>query len=380
MSKPKGYYIISDELRSNESNTYPGVKKKIDNQIKILEKSFDMRLLFLERKQGNKLAKRLLPGSRLFNWEKLIEATKNPAFIYIRKPALDKGIIIYLKAVKRKHPKAKVILELPTYPYYKEMQTDRWYNYPFIIKDYLSQKALKKYVDRIVTFSRDKQIFGIETIPIMNGIIVDEIRLRRPKKDTSEIHLLAVASFQPSHGYERIIKGLKHYYNDNGHREIIIDMVGNGEELRRYKALTEKLQLTDRVRFHGPKYGSELDEYYDSADIGLGCFGLYKRKIWLSSALKTREYLAYGLPVVSGANEDIFTNAPSKYFLRFSNDSSPVDIEAIVRFYDRCYNSGRSYEKVTKDIRRYAEANADIASTFAPVTDYLMKQLLGDDT
>ena len=42
MSKPKGYYIISDELRSNESNTYPGVKKKIDNQIKILEKSFDM--------------------------------------------------------------------------------------------------------------------------------------------------------------------------------------------------------------------------------------------------------------------------------------------------------------------------------------------------
>ena len=374
--KKNGYYICCDQ--TVDGIPLYGVEKKINQQMKALEKHFNMQKIVLQD-QHKKIGKRLLPGSNIHYWGKVFRQLKNPALIYIRKPWTDSGIIVFFEHIKKKFPAAVILVEVPTYPYDKE-QFSHPKNYTAFLKDYLSRRKFPRYVDRIVTFSRDKQIFGIETIPIMNGIIVDEIRLRRPKKDTSEIHLLAVASFQPSHGYERIIKGLKHYYNDNGHREIIIDMVGNGIELRKYKALTENLRLTDRIRFHGPKYGSELDKYYDSADIGLGCFGLYKRKIWLSSALKTREYLAYGLPVVSGANEDIFTNAPSKYFLRFSNDSSPVDIEAIVRFYDRCYNSGRSYEKVTKDIRRYAEANADIASTFAPVTDYLMKQLLGDDT
>ncbi len=38
----------------------------------------------------------------------------------------------------------------------------------------------------------------------------------------------------------------------------------------------------------GRKGGEELDAVYENADIGPGCFGLYKRNINLSSVLKVR--------------------------------------------------------------------------------------------
>ena len=110
------------------------------------------------------------------------------------------------------------------------------------------------------------------------GILQTE-RKCQPKRQRT-IRLLAVATFQKSHGYERVIKGLALYYHGSADSKVELYLVGNGEETIKYKKMVQRYELEPYVIFCGRKIGSELDYLYESMDIALGPFGLYKRKIF----------------------------------------------------------------------------------------------------
>lgn len=122
-----------------------------------------------------------------------------------------------------------------------------------------------------------------------------------PRQNKQIIRLLAVATFQNYHGYERVIKGLAQYYDESAERKIELYLVGNGEEAIKYKKMVKQYDLEKSVQLCGRKTGSELDHIYDHMDMALGSFGMYKEKIYKSSSLKVREYLAKGMPVVCGS-------------------------------------------------------------------------------
>ena len=102
----------------------------------------------------------------------------------------------------------------------------------------------------------------------------------------------------------------------------------------------------------------------------MGSFGFYKLDLDKASSLKTREYLASGLPVISGCRQDIFEIAPCEYHIEFPNNSSPVDIQKIVEFYD-CVFGNKDKPDVFSRIRHYAEQNVTMEKAFSPVIDYL---------
>ena len=88
--------------------------------------------------------------------------------------------ISYLKFLKKIN--LKVILEIPTYPYDGEVKDN------FFTKwDKKYRKELHKYVDKGVTYSNDKKIWGITCINISNGIDLDEIKLRNKKEIKNKI-------------------------------------------------------------------------------------------------------------------------------------------------------------------------------------------------
>lgn len=93
--------------------------------------------------------------------------------------------------------------------------------------------------------------------------------------------------------------------------------------------------------------------------------------MFLSSELKSREFLAKGLPIISGVEIDIFTNMNSPYYLQFPNDASDIDIVDIVNFYDKVYCSSNKVVEVRKAIRCVAEENLSMPSTMSPITDYM---------
>lgn len=187
-----------------------------------------------------------------------------------------------------------------------------------------------------------------------------------------KIRMLAVATFQKSHGYERVIKGIARYYNGSSDSKIEFYLVGNGEETIKYQKMVKQYGLEQYVIFCGKKIGSELDYMYNGMDIALGPFGLYKRKIFKSSSLKVREYLAKGMPIISGCHEDAFEREKSnRYYLEFPNDNTPIDIKMIVDFYKSIYETDMNREQIHKEIREYAKKTVDLSVTMRPVMEYI---------
>lgn len=284
---------------------------------------------------------------------------------YLRFPGgrTDPWLLEILKLLKEN--KLKILLEIPTYPY-----DDEGSKFEILI-DKLFRMKLQKYVDRVITYSEDNEIFGIKTIQVMNGIKVNEISISNRNKDNSSVNLLAVATFMKCQGYERIIEGLYQYYKNTNNKDVVLHMIGDGDELNYYKKMVEEYNLSKSVVFYGRLSGHQIDEIYDITDISLGGFGNYKKKLNRSSALKIREYLAKGLPIASGITQDIFDGTDVSFHLQYSNDSSVVDIARMLRWYDDLIQKNDGIENLRRVIHKFAEDKADISVVMQPIIEYI---------
>ncbi len=374
----KGFYVFK-----GSGSGYYGVEKKIDNQIKALSSFFDTRKIIIEKEDAGFFEHVLwcLPGGswgakyeRAFDQIKSqVEDVDEELFFYIRMCSPDKRFVSFLRRIREFFSKSQIILEIPTYPYANDLIRSKTM-WPWFFKDIANRRAMADEVDRIVTFSDNDMLLGKDTIRIINGIDVETVPFNETsiideKQESHEISLLAVANFQLLHGYERILKGLAKYYEKNNAYKVVIHMVGDGKERNYYQSLVIEYGLEEYVSFYGLLTGDDLEGMYSSADIGLGVFGAYKRDIHISSALKTREYLAYGLPVVSGVYEDAFPQK-NEFFLEMVNDDSIVCIDEIVSFYQRIFEKYGKKE-VRKKVRDYARRTVDVAVTMSPVINYL---------
>lgn len=365
----KGYYIYFDATIST------GVAKKVTMQINEMNKKMQVEKItviqrercFLSRVYG------LLPWvSNKYDYDELLSKIENPDFIYIRAILVDCKYIKFLQCIKDKYPNCKMVVEYPTYPYKKELIDDITMIL-YYYKDLIYQNELKKYVDRIVTFSEDQEIFGIPTIKIRNGIIVDEVTpIQSCYPNTDSIVLIAVAYMQKYHGYERLIRGLREYYIKDAGKRVELLLVGEGPELQTYKTLCDEYGLSDVVHICGKKEGEELDSLYDKADIAVATLGGYKIGIHMFSSLKTREYMAKGLPMVIGAPVDVFYDKDTPYYLEFPNDDSTIDVEKIVQFYDKIYGN-KTRQEVVNEIREYAYEMVDMKKVLEPIVEYIMQ-------
>lgn len=364
----KGYYI-----HFNARDTV-GVSKKIDMQLTSFRKYYTMSEIDIKMSTKSKI-KNALAVFPFFcikwDYSKAYQDIIDPDFIYIRRASGDRKHYIFLKYIKEKYPNCKIIVEIPTYPFWREsLQSIMGV---MLIKDYYNYwTRLNKYIDRIVTYSSDEKIFGIETICVKNGINVCEVNSIKEcvEYDESKLNILAVAVLKPHHGYERLFQGLSFYYKNGGTRDILVRIVGEGPEKEYYEKLADELQLQEHVCFMGAQYGESLQRIYDVSDIAVSALGFYKDGVTKSSALKVREYLAEGLPVISGAREDAFDDTDGKYCVQFPNDSSMIDIEKVVCFYDQL-RIGKTRMQLAQDIRNMAYKTIDNEITLEPIRKYI---------
>lgn len=292
------------------------------------------------------------------------------SLIYIRYFQSNRKILKALKNLRKRFQNIKIAVEIPTYPYDGEFQhssiQNRLKSWPIYIKDKRSRKKLYKYIDRIVTFSDDKKIWGIKTLNISNGVNLDRINIRQIKNwGTNTINMIAVAKFGFWHGYDRLIKGLGEYYkNSKNKRDIKLYLVGAGDKkvIKEYKSLVNRYDLDEHVFFTGKKIGQELDDLYNNADLGIDSMGRYRSGVTYNSTLKGKEYLAKGLPIVSGVKTELDSMLDFKYYYRVPADDSVVDIKGIINFYDMVYQKDK--RKVAQDIRTFCVENFDLRNCY----------------
>lgn len=358
-------------LTPTSLSEYSGIDKKVLSQYKALKNNgLDIELCYINRSENiierkifqkdillkkinykNKLLKRI--KSILLRWcFKDVEnyIFKNQIkFIYIRYEfASNYGFIKFLKNLKKKD--IKILIEIPTYPYDQELlNRNLQLRLRFFIDKYY-RKNLREYVDKIITFSNDKEIYGISTINISNGIDLEKIEILKKNK-SKKIRFIGVAGLSFWHGFDRFILSLKKYYENKYKEEIIFNIVGEGDKkyLNKLEKLVKENKLEKYVIFHGVKSGEELDEIYNNSDIALSSLGEYRRGLKKACILKVREYCAKGIPFILGYEDDDFQEELPFYY-KVTNDDSLLDIEEIVRWY-------KNLKILPEEIRKYAEEN-----------------------
>ena len=110
---------------------------------------------------------------------------------------------------------------------------------------------------------------------------------------------------------------------------------------------------------------------YDISDISLASFGTYKKGMFSKlSALKTREYLAKGMPIITGCEIDVL-DSRYEFVRNFPNSADPVNIDEVVAFYDKIRQKEKDKQAVINAIRQFAETHVSMDSAMKPIVDYI---------
>ena len=118
------------------------------------------------------------------------------------------------------------------------------------------------------------------------------------------------------------------------------------------------------------KTGAELDEIYDLCHLGVISLATEDKDIYIHSTLKSREYLAKGLPTIATGTTDVFIGTDYPYNLELPTDTNSVNIQSVISFYDSIYCT-KTRQQVIAEIRAFAERHIDMNITMEPVIRYL---------
>jgi hypothetical protein len=240
----------------------------------------------------------------------------------------------------------KIIYEYPTYPWKKELLLG--HKYLFYIVDSVLYKSLIKRVDIIACYGK---YYGnnAKFVELMNGIDANNYTLHTVNNN-NYISLIGVAHVTLFHGYDKIIRGLYIYYKSDPKIKVFFNIVGPVDAKLQLEKLTFDLKMDDYVSFHGYCTGKYLDELFDKADIGIDCLALNRRDNGVCGSLKSREYLARGLPFVFAGNLDFMLGKNSNDFiLRVPENTDYIDINSILKFYQNIKSTPNNIRKFVED-------------------------------
>ncbi len=349
---------------------FPGCAIKIDGQIRAFRDAgieCDLVVVPARRSRLAKIARRLPWTGDGVEWRRA-EVSGYDA-IYTRRPGVVTAQYIrWLKGLKERNPKLKILYEIPTYPYEKEMREPKML--PFLLKDRMYRGRLKRYVDRVIDLTGTTEIFGVPTLQIWNGIDLQAVRARAPKESDGRVHIMCIATFNEWHGIDRLLAGMANYQDAGGGREVVLHLVGEGPAFPALKGYVAEHGLGRHVVLHGRMAPDEFDSIYDNCHLAIECLGNHRKGILISSSLKSREYLAKGMPFAYSGEIDVFRDDPVDFCLRLPADESPVDIGALLDFVDLIYSREDAPELVRR-IREYAERHVSMDAAMSSVTNYL---------
>ena len=237
---------------------------------------------------------------------------------------------------------AKIIMEIPTYPYDGELALKPFYLRPLAWLERYYRNSFCKYVENIVTFSIDRTILNIPTIYLSNAVDPELIPLRDKLPVHDYVRMTGVANLNFWHGYDRILKGLSEYYKTTPSKEVFFDLVGGGPIAGELKSLAMTLGIEKYVTFHGLLHGEDLTKVLNETDLCIGSLARHRTNIVELKSLKNIEYATRGIPFVYSENNNDFDE--QEYVIKVTPDDSPVDMSFLLNEFDRV-------EKEPKKIR-----------------------------
>lgn len=210
----------------------------------------------------------------------------------------------------------------------------------------------------------------LPSITVTNGIDVASVKATGYEPFTgTDLHLAFLASkLTPWHGLDRLIDGLRRY---GGDARVTIHLVGEIPETSETTVATRRAM----TRHHGTLTGSALDDLLGRVTLAVGSLGVHRKQMTEACNLKTREYMARGLPfILSHDDPDLAARECQRFLLRLPADDEPVDVEAIIEFA-RVVSAENLPGYLSVAMRDYAARRMDWVPKMKQYADFCLRIL-----
>lgn len=336
-------YLINDDINKNS-----GVIEKVTQQSKVwIENGYKVYFLStgtLTIYDENKIALHKIKQPDI-NFGKLGNFIKFIYNFYFLPKLLDKieFDIIYMRymryipvfaSILKRHT---VIMEINSDDIleYKLRSKFRYYYNLF------TRNLILKHVNAFVSVSNELkerfEFLGKPIIVIANGINTKNYMVAKKKND-QQIFVFIGSPNQSWHGMDKILTMAKHY---NDYLFYIIGSDGIDSK---------------NVKYFGYLSQDEASVIISNADIGIATLSLYKKGLSEASPLKTRQYLACGLPIIYAYNDtDIDKEENIDFTLQLDNSEKNIDFNKIDLWIEKVFLN----ENISRKAREFAKNRLD---------------------
>lgn len=185
---------------------------------------------------------------------------------------------------------------------------------------------------------------------VANGIDVERVpQTNFVPFDGSTLRLLFIASSHaPWHGTDRLLASLRAY---RGPVKLFLHMVG-GASGSAPGTTEEDGALT--IRHHGTLHGASLDTVFRDTTLAFSSLAMYRTGLREACVLKTREYVARGVPFVYGY-DDVDLPGQHPFCLNVGNSDAPFAVDRLTDFA----KEAASQPGLSGAMREYARTRMD---------------------
>lgn len=201
---------------------------------------------------------------------------------------------------------------------------------------------------------------------ISNGISVGGINFTKFRPfDGKNLKIIFIASlFSSWHGLDKVINGLIKY---KGNVNIELYLVGNLLESQKKHIKNIKSKKVS-ISCLGLRTKKEIDELISNMNIAISSLALYRKGMAEACPLKTREYIARGIPFVYGY-KDTDLSGKEGFALKLPIIDSFLDFNQIIDFansikYDICY-----------EMRQFAKEKLDWSIKLLEMRKFIIKHI-----
>lgn len=358
----KSLFVTNLELKPNE-----GIYKKICAEAAAIGKAVGNCTLVMKKSTGSVMVNTENNTAENSSLDVFAAVCKfldehNINVLYIRLMVPNMKLIRMMKKARGKG--TKVYYEIPTYPYYAEQFRASRKKYRAIAKimiDAAFSPSIYRNCDHIVVIrSNSKLRLKPKMIEMDNGVRTDDIKAKSYDKGGDGVfRMVTVGTLFPYHGYDRILKGMKMRNEQVGNVPVEFHVIGASQTIDELHQQADALDLK-RVFFHGVKTTAELNDMYESFDVGLGCLALHRRNADIDTTLKVVEYYCRGVPVVTSGKSPY---KDEEMTIVVPDGEGPIDISDIYK----------KWKKIPTDKLNGLSENAKGQFSW----DLIMKNLIG---
>ena len=247
----------------------------------------------------------------------LFETIKNNTDYYFVRYNNSRNIVFLFFFILLKFNKNKLIIEVPT-PITNNVDEIKLSSanlfrklYMYITTFCLGPIPLS-LGNLVLQYANESSYFGHlaknQTLLIGNGIDTNSYLHFTGNPDRfksfDELQIVIIANLASWHGVDLLLNALK-----DVEFKYKVHIVGNGVEKHNLMELSEKLALSKYVKFYGKLDRVEYLKILEKSHLGIGSLNWDIINVKFSSALKLREYVSVGLPILfSSFDPDLSEN------------------------------------------------------------------------